>query len=585
MTIFAGALSLKSNAVPASLKASLRLNLRSVKDDSGKWREHDQDPFFLIKWDSGAFAEPAWHETPEGSVSALAGDPLLIDADCRLSRAQQLDRLAPISAPMSDTEFSQCRGSFALVRYLANEKSLCLATDAVGLRSIYYVVQDGLLVFATALRVLEAIPEIRKQLSVLGMAELSAFLFPLAERTPYDGINILRECQLLSASSSGVALRNYYDWAIPEASSSNATEAAAQLYATFHEAVRIRAGEDKRVYSFLSGGMDSRAIVATLIGMGRQVEALNFSDGASQDQRYAELFAVEAGSRCHLHFLPGGIFPNFSFLALSAKTELERREPTSVDRPQMIWSGDGGSVGLGHVYMDELMLDYGARGDVKGAIKHFLDFNGIALSSHVLKASARERLPQLMFDSVLSEVNRYPREDIGKRIYLFLLFNDQRRHLFKHYETIDQHGLELLTPFFDAKFLKAVAATPASWGVQHRLYVQFFEHLPELALRTPWQTYPGHQPCPLPGDPNASYQWASTVGPHKEGFIARSQLAMKMLQAFNSRTHPQVFSQPRIWMAALLHALGLRDCRHILQRLQLYRRLDANTRAGQRSHT
>lgn len=580
MTIFAGALSLKSNAVPALLKASLRLTLRSVNDDSGKWHEHDQDPFFLIKWDSGAFAEPAWHETPEGSVSTLAGDPLLIDGGFRLHREQQLDRLAPLSAPMSDAEFAQCRGSFALVQYHANEKSLCLATDAVGLRSIYYVVQDGLLVFATALRVLEAIPEIRKRLSVLGMAELSAFSFPLAERTPYDGLNVLRECQILSASSSGVALRNYYDWTIPEAASSNAAEAAAQLYATFQEAVRIRAGDDKRVYSFLSGGMDSRAIVSTLIGSGRQVEALNFSSDASQDQRYAELFAVEAGSRCHLHFLPGGIFPNFSFLALSAKTELERRDPTSVDRPQMIWSGDGGSTGLGHLYMDDLMLDYGERGDIKGAVKHFLDFNGIALSSHVLTAPVRGRLPKLMFNSVLSEVNRYPREDIGRRIYLYLLFNDQRRHvMFKHFETIDQHGLELLTPFFDAKLLKAVAATPARWCVRHRLYAQFFEHLPKFARQTPWQTYPGHQPCPLPGDPNASYQWASGAGPHKDGFVARSQLAMKMLQAFNSRAQPQVFSPPRIWMAALLHALGLRDCRHILQRLQLYRRFDANTQA------
>lgn len=585
MTIFTGALSLKPSAVPASLKASLRLDLRSVKDDSGNWCEHDHGPFFLLKWDSGAFAEPAWHETPDGSVCALAGDPLLIDGGRRLSRQQQLCRLAPLSAPMSDSELAKCRGSFALVQYHANDGSLCLVTDAVGLRSIYYVVQDGLLVFATALRVLEAIPEIRKQLSVLGMAELSTFSFPLAERTPYEGLNILRECQLLSASSSGVALRHYYDWAIPEASSSNAEEAAAQLYASFQEAVCIRAGEDKRVYSFLSGGMDSRAIVSTLIGMGRHVEALNFSSDASQDQLYAQLFAVEAGPRCHLHFLPGGIFPNFSFLALSAKTELERREPTPVDRPRMIWSGDGGSVGLGHVYMDEIMLDYGERGDVKGATRHFLNFNNLALSSHVLTASVRERLPQLMFESVLSEVNRYPREDIGRRIYLFLLFNDQRRHLFKHFETIDQHGLELLTPFFDAEFLKSVAATPARWGVLHRLYAQFFEHLPEFARHTPWQIYPGHQACPLPGDPNASYQWASGAGPHKDGLVARSQIAIKMLQAFNSRTQPQVFSRPRIWLAALLHALGLRDCRHILQRLQLYRRLEANTNAGQASRS
>lgn len=582
MTIFAGAFCLQSTRIPPSLKTSLRLHLRSSSDDFGKWQVRDHEQFFLVKWDSGAFSDPAWRATPDGSVCALAGDPLLIKDGHRLDRQEQLARLAPESTAIRDTELAQCRGSFALVRYAADENSLYMATDAVGLRSIYYVIQDGLLIFSTALRVLEAVPEVRKQLSLLGMAELSEFSFPLAERTPYDGLTILRECEILSANTSGVNLRNYYDWSTLEVSPSNPADAAAKIYATFHEAVRIRLGDDKRVYSFLSGGMDSRAIVATLIDMGRHVEALNFSSDASQDQRYAQLFSVEAGSRCHLHCLPGGNFPNFSFLAVSAKTELEQREPTSVDRPQMIWSGDGGSVGLGHVYMDELILDYGARGDIKGAVKHFLDFNRIALSSRILTASARKRLPQLMFESVLSEVNRYPREDISRRIYLFLLFNDQRRHLFKHFETIDQHGLELLTPFFDAKFLKAVAATPAHWGVLHRLYAQLFEHLPAFALRTPWQTYPGHQPCPLPGDPNASYQWASTLEPHNDGLVERSKLAIELLGAFNSSMQPQVFSKTRVWLAALLHAGGLRDCRHILGRLQLYQRHDANTQAGQR---
>lgn len=585
MTIFAGAFCLQSVRIPLSLKTSLRSNLRSSADELGKWYVHDQAEFFMVKWDSGAFSDPAWRETPDGSVCTIAGDPLLIENGRRLNRQEQMARIAPESALTRDSELSQCRGSFALIHYAADEKTLYLTTDALGLRSIYYAIQDGCLIFATALRVLEATLEVKKNLSLLGMAEHCTFSFPLAARTPYDGLTILRECEILSASNAGVRLRNYYDWSIPEASPSNSSEAAAQLYGTFREAVDVRLGDDKRVYSFLSGGMDSRAIVASLIDMGRQVEALNFSSDTSQDQLYAQLFAIEAGSRCRLHCFPGGNFPNFSSLALSRKMELEKRTPTLVDRPQMIWSGDGGSVGLGHVYMDELMLNYGARGDVKGAIKHFLDFNHITLSNRILTAAARKQLPQLMFDSVLSEVNRYPREDIGRRIYLFLLFNDQRRHLFKHYETIDQHGLELLTPFFDAKLLKAVAATPANWGILHRLYAQFFKHLPGFSLRTPWQTYPGHEPCPLPGDSCASYQWTSRSEPHTEGLAERSRLAMELLDEFDTNIEPQVFSKARVWLAALLHALGLRDCRHILPGLQLYRRLNSNTQAGQRSRS
>lgn len=582
MTIFAGAFCLQSDRLPASLKDSLRMHLRSNNDNRGIWHVYDQDRFFLIKWDSGAFADPAWRVTQTNSVSALAGDPLFTVANHRLSREEQMARITPSPAFIQDSELAQCRGSFAFAHYSADQHVLFLATDAIGLRSIYYVIQDGYLVFATALRVLENSLEIRKSLSLLGMAELSTFSFPLAERTPYENLTILRESEILTARASGVQLRNYYDWSIPEASPSDPIDASMQLHTTFRDAICIRLVNDKRVYSFLSGGMDSRAIVSTLIEMDQQVVALNFSSDESQDQHFAQLFAAEAGPNCLLHCLKGGNFPNFSFLALAAKNELERRKATSVTRPQFIWSGDGGSVGLGHVYMDEVMLDLAEDGDIEGAVRHYLKFNHISLSSHVLAPNVRQIQPQMLFSSVMSEVNRYPREDIGRRIYLFLLFNDQRRHLFKHFETIDQHGLELLTPFFDAKFLKEVAATPSRWGVLHTLYAHMFEQLPSFALKTPWQTYPGHRPCPIPSEKNLSYQWASQTESLNDKLIQRGKFALELIDAYSGTMKPPVFSKGRIWLAALMHALGLKDCRYILHRLQLYRHHESHTSTAQR---
>lgn len=575
MTIFAGAVCLQAERLPHLLKASLRLNLRSTNNDVGAWNVVDQDRFFLVKWDSGAFAEPAWRVTPDGSVCTLAGDPLLIQDGRRLSREDQMAQINADAALNLDSKLAQCRGSFALAHFSTTKNSILLATDALGLRSVYYTIQDGYLIFSTALRVLEETREIRKKLSLLGMAELSVFSFPLANRTPYENVMILREGEILTADTAGVQLRSYYDWTTPEKSLENSKDVVAQLYATFREAVAIRLGTDKRVYSFLSGGMDSRSIVSTLIDMGRHVVALNFSSDASQDQHFAQQFAVEAGVNCSLHCLAGGNFPNFSYLALSAKTELEQREHTFVTRPQFIWSGDGGSVGLGHVYMDENMLDLSDRGDIEGAVKYYLKFNNIALSSQVLDSSSRQRLPRMLFDSVMSEVNRFPREDIGRRIYLFLLFNDQRRHLFKHFETIDQHGLELLTPFFDAKFLRAIAATPSRWGVMHKLYSEFFEHLPQFAFKSAWQTYPGHQPCPIPSEVNLTYQWARQTKPIEEKLSKRGKIALELIRAHNSNMRPQIFSKSRILLAALLHTLGLRDCEHILQRLKLYKYHDA----------
>ena len=144
----------------------------------------------------------------------------------------------------------------------------------------------------------------------------------------------------------------------------------------------------------------------------------------------------------------------------------------NVERPQVFWSGDGGSVGLGHVYMDEQMVDLCDEGRVEEAVRYFMALHGNYLPIGVLNARQRKALPETIYNNVLAEVRRYPRPDVGRQIYIFLLMNDQRRHLFKHFESIDEHGLEFLTPFFDTVFLRAVATTPVRWGILHRLYAR-----------------------------------------------------------------------------------------------------------------
>ena len=59
MTTFAGAFALQSHPLPQTVKTSLQQHLRSVKNDEGNWDVYDQQSIFLVKWDSGAFNEPA----------------------------------------------------------------------------------------------------------------------------------------------------------------------------------------------------------------------------------------------------------------------------------------------------------------------------------------------------------------------------------------------------------------------------------------------------------------------------------------------------------------------------------------------
>lgn len=586
MTVIAGAYCIDPDGeVPKTLRDGFRTNLRTVKDGLGHWSTFDRKRVFLIKWDSGAFNEAAWAVSVDESLSTLIGDPLLTSSGERLTRDRQLIQLVGSDGKLRADELAQTRGAFSIARFDAKSQTLSLATDMLGLRPVYYTLQSGVFIFASALRVLESMIGVQKKLSMTGMVELNVFAFPLAERTPYEGICVLRECETLTVTEAGTELSVYYDWAAVTSTPDQAATSAEALFAEFQEAIRIRGEGDRKTYAFLSGGMDSRAIVGCLLMGGLRVEALNFSPDASQDQAYARSFAEAAGLQCQLHCLTRNDDPNFSLLAFDAKTKLEKSARIAVDRPAFIWSGDGGSVGLGHVYMDEIMLDHAEKGDINAAVNHFLATNRLTLPAKVLSRDAARELPEIVFTNALAEVHRYPRADLGRRLYFFLLFNDQRRHLFKHFESIDKHGLEFLLPFYDVKFLKMVADTPSRWGVLHKLYALWFEHLPAYARSTPWQTYPGHVACPVAGDKSLSYQWASREQPYQVSFRSRVPQARTLLREAFDPGLSHIFSRARICLVAFMHLTGVGEYGYILKVLQRFRDRGAYVKPTQGQNT
>jgi asparagine synthase (glutamine-hydrolysing) len=561
-----------SRQIPPDIELGLSQHLRRANDGRGLIQSYKREGIYLTKWDSGAFGESAWLETSDGGVSTLVGDPIYTGTGQRIARSGQLEYLNPFLTEAKDN-FAKTRGSFSLAWYEPKSGQLKLATDSLGIRPLFYTVQRGLLIFASALRILEAMPTLERRISVIGLTEQSIYGQPLGTKSPYEGISILRESEILIAVDGQVSLDRYFDWSKFDASPTNEKDAAEWLYGHFVDGVRLRAQEGEQSYAFLSGGMDSRAIVATLIGCGHSVVALNFSPDETQDQDYAVRFAEAAGQECQLFCLPRDDDPNFSILAHHAKTALEQNHQFRVERPSILWSGDGGSVGLGHVYMDEKMLKICEQNGIEEAARYFMSLHRNYLPEGILASGSRRELPEEVYRNVVNEIKRYPRPDVGRQLYLFLLINDQRRHLYKHFESIDEHGLEFLTPFFDTKFLAAIAATPVHWGLLHKLYALWFEHLPAFARDTPWQTYPGHVECPIPGPSNLGYQWAKRPDSSSKALGERLALAMALGKSVLEPLPTGVFSRGRTLIYALMAALGVRDGEHALRTIRTFQRV------------
>lgn len=164
--------------------------------------------------------------------------------------------------------FQKLRGMFALAIWDDVRQTLVLARDPLGIKPLYYYIADDRLLFASELRALLASGSVSRRLSVAGIdsyLECGAVQSPL---TIVEGIRQLLPGHYLQAKASdtgdlellgvGFAHRDTQEFAGDRA------EAVAQLRAELEESLRLHLVSDVPLGVFLSGGMDSSALVALM---------------------------------------------------------------------------------------------------------------------------------------------------------------------------------------------------------------------------------------------------------------------------------------------------------------------------------
>ena len=161
MSVIAGALILsRSTDLLAQVSTEIR---RHISRGPDAITEFTGPSYYLAKIDVGAFDAPAAHRDAEGNVSLLAGEPLLRERSPGVYTNRQTD-LMHLHSQWTRGDWSglqECTGTFCAVNYVREASRIALIGDKLGLRPIYYWVTPEVLIFATALRILEQIRMVR----------------------------------------------------------------------------------------------------------------------------------------------------------------------------------------------------------------------------------------------------------------------------------------------------------------------------------------------------------------------------------------------------------------------------------------
>jgi asparagine synthase (glutamine-hydrolysing) len=198
------------------------------------------------------------------------------------------------------------RGMFAFALWDRNRETLFLARDRLGVKPLYYTqLSGGAWLFGSELKALLEHPDLPRELDPLAVEDYFAFGYVPEPRTIFRGVFKLPPGCTLTLRRNRPAPQPVEYWDVPfaPAGAPSDEEASDELIARLRESVKLRMISDVPLGAFLSGGVDSSAVVATMAGLVREPVvtcSISFGDPAFNESAYAGAVAERYHTRHHV---------------------------------------------------------------------------------------------------------------------------------------------------------------------------------------------------------------------------------------------------------------------------------------------
>ena len=185
---------------------------------------------------------------------------------------------------------SMLRGMFAFAIWDESNNTLILARDRVGKKPLYYYLDNEKLVFASEIKSILCHDNLRLEIDEQAVSDYVSLGYIPAPKSIYRRIRKVRPGHFLKVVGSEIQEICYWDLHFHEDRTSDESRWIAQFMEEFEEAVRIRFMSEVPLGAFLSGGLDSSAVVAMMSRIMSQpvrTATIGFKEDAFDESRYA----------------------------------------------------------------------------------------------------------------------------------------------------------------------------------------------------------------------------------------------------------------------------------------------------------
>ena len=430
--------------------------------------------------------QPIWNSS--GTVAlVMAGEFYDTDSSQQNISAESDEYVAlALYESLGDKFVSRLNGAFIVAIWDKLRRQLLIANDRFGLYPLYYAHFNGKFIFAPEIKGILCDNVFPRRLDWTALAQYMRFQHLLGERTFFEDIQVLPNASLLiyDWSSASLQIKPYWTFSDipyqPEVSFDEAVEETGRL---FRKAVQRLSGDVYQPGLYLSGGLDSRAILGMVER--RPVFSLSYGMRNCRDVYYAQRVAQTVGSDHHWFDLPNGDWVKeyvdfhldltegfHSWIhAHGISTLAQARKLIDVN----LTGWDGGTV-MGHDDSIE-PLQLSAVDNTALMTRLFYLFNqkytwpSITETEESLlyKEPIGRQILGLAFDSFRIELSSYLHYRPDVRAEYFYLRNHCGR-LTQNLVTFTRSHIEVRFPFFDYDLFDFLYSLPATLRGHRALY-------------------------------------------------------------------------------------------------------------------
>lgn len=213
------------------------------------------------------------------------------------------------------------RGMFAFALWDRNQQTLFLARDRMGVKPMFYaLLNDGTFIFGSELKVITEHPEFQRTLDPFAIEEYFTLGYVADPRCIYKNAFKLPPAHILTIKR-GESLpkpESYWDVQFSLDNPISAQAASGELFERIQESVRLRMISEVPLGAFLSGGVDSSAVVAAMAGISAdpvRTCAIGFKDPKFNESAFAQQVADRYHTDHHLNIVDSDDFDLIDTLA------------------------------------------------------------------------------------------------------------------------------------------------------------------------------------------------------------------------------------------------------------------------------